>query len=190
MNTWLLVSSLLGAALVLAYRVRESRRPITQRLIVIPPLGMSTGFAMFLYPPTRIPALWAAIAFLVGALLFSYPLIRTSKLTRQGSVIMLRRSRAFLWILLGLVIARIALRTYVEHYISPLQTASIFFVLAFGTILTWRARMLFDYRRLVRGADDSGLGHDRDSAVRPALRRDQAHLGAANEATCERSLSA
>lgn len=150
MNTWLLVSSLIGASLVFAYRVRESTRPITARKIVIPPLGMSTGFGMFLYPPARIPPLWAAGAFAVGALILSYPLIKTSKLKRVGETVMLRRSRAFLFILLGLVALRIALRSYVGQYVDPLQTASLFFVLAFGMILVWRVRMLVEYRQLVR----------------------------------------
>jgi membrane protein CcdC involved in cytochrome C biogenesis len=192
-NTWLLVSSLLGAALVLAYRVRESRRPITQRLIIIPPLGMSTGFGMFIYAPMRIPPLWAAAAFLVGALVFSYPLIKTSKLKLEGDAVMLRRSRAFLWILVGLIIARITLRSYVEQYISPLQTASVFFVLAFGTILTWRVRMLVDYRRLlhIRSHDEreNALRRERESAV-VAAQRGQASLGGTNDRTCARSLSA
>ena len=150
MNTWLLVSSLIGAALVMAYRIRESTRPITTRKIVIPPLGMSTGFSMFLYPPARIPPLWAAAAFAVGALVLSYPLVKTSKLTRIGEVVMLRRSRWFLLILVGLVAIRIALRSYVGQYVDPLQTASLFFVLAFGMIVVWRVRMLLDYRQLVR----------------------------------------
>jgi membrane protein CcdC involved in cytochrome C biogenesis len=150
MNTWLLVSSLVGAALVMAYRVRESTRPITARKIVIPPFGMSTGFSMFLYPPARIPPLWAAAAFAFGALVLSYPLIKTSKLMRVGDVVMLRRSPAFLWILIGLVAIRIALRTYVGQFIDPLQTAGLFFVLAFGMIVVWRVRMLLEYRQLVR----------------------------------------
>jgi membrane protein CcdC involved in cytochrome C biogenesis len=150
MNTWLLVSSLIGAALVMAYRVRESTRPITARKIVIPPLAMSTGFGMFAYPPARIPPLWAASAFLCGALILSYPLVKTSKLMRVGELVMLKRSKAFLWILVGLVVIRIALRSYVGQYVDPLQTASLFFVLAFGMIVVWRVRMLIEYRQLVR----------------------------------------
>jgi membrane protein CcdC involved in cytochrome C biogenesis len=150
MNTWLLVSSLIGAALVLAYRIRESTRPITPRKIVIPPLGMSTGFSMFLYPPARIPPLWAAAAFAAGALFLSYPLVKTSKLTRIGDMVMLSRSRWFLAILLGLVAVRIGLRSYVGQYVDPLQTASLFFVLAFGMVVVWRVRMLIEYRQLVQ----------------------------------------
>ena len=150
MNTWLLVSSVIGAGLVMAYRVRESTRPITPRKIIIPPLGMSTGFGMFVYPPARIPPLWAAGAFLFGALILSYPLVKTSKLTRVGDLVMLKRSKAFLWILIGLVTIRLVLRGYVGQYVDPLQTASLFFVLAFGMIVVWRVRMLLEYRQLVR----------------------------------------
>lgn len=155
MNTWLLISSLIGAAFVMAYRMRESTRPINVPRIVMPPLGMSTGFGMFLYPPTRIPLLWAAGAFLLGALVLSYPLVKTSKLKREGDVVMLKRSRAFLWILLGLVGVRVVLRTYVGRYIDPLQTASVFFVLAFGMITVWRVLMLIEYRQLMAEAPRS-----------------------------------
>ena len=148
MKSVLLISSLVGAALVMFWRMRETKRPVTTRSIVIPPLGMSTGFSMFVYAPMRIPFGWAVSAFLVGAAFLSYPLIRSSRLVRDGDTIFLRRSRAFLWILLGLVALRVAAREYVGQYISPLQTGSIFFVLAFGMIVVWRVTMLLEYRRL------------------------------------------
>ena len=148
MNTWLLVSSLLGGALVMAYRMRETTRPVTPRKIVIPPLGMSTGFSMFAYAPARIPALWGVTAFAIGALILSYPLVRSSRLERQGDVVMLQRSRAFLWVIVGLFAVRFLARRYVEQYVSPIQTGSIFFVLAFGMILVWRVRMYVEYKKL------------------------------------------
>lgn len=147
--TLLLVSTILGTAAVLAWRIREGRTPVSVRKIVIPPLAMSTGFAMFFYPPTRINPSWAVLAFFLGAMVFAYPLIRTSRLTLQGDQVMLKRSGAFLWVLLGLVTIRIALRGYVEHLISPLQTAGLFFILAFGMIVRWRLTMLWEYRSLL-----------------------------------------
>ena len=152
MNTWLLVCSLIGGALVMAYRVRETTRPVTTRKIVIPPLGMSTGFGMFAYAPTRIPALWAVTAFALGALVLSYPLVKSSRLHVVGDAVMLKRSRAFLWIILGLFALRIAARSYVEQYVDAIQTGAIFFVLAFGMILTWRVRMYLEFRKLQRDA--------------------------------------
>lgn len=143
------VAATLGGAVVMfGWRLRETQRPISVPLIVIPPLGMSTGFAMFLYPPARIPWTWAIVALLLGALVLAVPLSRTSRLERRGDVIMLQRSRAFLWILLGLVAARFALRDYIGHLVSPLQTAGVLFVLAFGMIARWRASMYLEYQRL------------------------------------------
>jgi membrane protein CcdC involved in cytochrome C biogenesis len=152
MKTILIVTSLAGAAAVLAWRVRETTRPVTVRKIVLPPLGMSSGFCMFGYPPARIPTLWALSAFAIGALLLSYPLLKSSRLVRRGDVVMLERSKAFLWILLGLVAVRLAARSYVEQYVSPLQTGSIFFIMAFGMIVRWRMLMYREYRQLQASA--------------------------------------
>lgn len=144
------LASLVGAGAVLAWRHRETQRPVTARKIIIPPLGMSTGLLMFTYPPTRVPLSWALTAFLVGALLLSYPLLHTSTLKRQGDKVVLERSRAFLWILLGLVAVRLIARSYVEDYLDPLQTGALFFLLAFGMIVRWRASMFLAYRALTR----------------------------------------
>src|SRR5262245_38142461 len=100
MHTLALVTSLAGAAAVITWRVRETKSPVTARKILIPPIAMSTGFFMFVAPPARVPLTWALGAFVAGALFFAYPLVRTSELTRVDGAIMLRRSKAFLWILL------------------------------------------------------------------------------------------
>lgn len=139
---------LAGAAAMIAWRFQETRAPVTARRIVAPPLGMSTGFAMFLAPAARVPWLHAAIAFALGALVFAIPLARTSRLARSGDAIVLQRSKAFLWILLGLVALRFGLRAWIEEVLSPAQTAGLFFILAFGTIARWRVQMLLEYLRL------------------------------------------
>ena len=157
MHTWLLVSSLIGGGLVIAYRVRETTRPVTPRKIVIPPLAMSTGFGMFVYAPTRIPLLWALTAFALGALVLSYPLVKSSRLHMLAGVVMLKRSRAFLWIIFGLFALRFAARRYVEQYVDTIQTGALFFVLAFGMIVTWRVRMYLEYRALMKRHQPSGV---------------------------------
>ena len=148
MQPTVVVTSALGAAAILAWRMRETTRPVTARSILIPPMGMSTGFSMFVYEPARIPVWWGALAFLIGAGLLAYPMIKTSRLVREGDTIFLRRSRAFIGIVLGLVALRFALREYVGHYLSALQTGSLLFVLAFGMIVRWRAIMFLEYRKL------------------------------------------
>jgi membrane protein CcdC involved in cytochrome C biogenesis len=131
------------------WRVRETQSPVSARKIVIPPMGMATGFGMFLAPAFRIPWDWAATAFLAGALVLAYPLTRTSRLVRDGDVVMMRRSNWFFVILVTLAVIRIAARGYLDTVMSVQQTAGIFFVLAFGMIVRWRAQMLVEYRSLM-----------------------------------------
>jgi hypothetical protein len=62
------LAPLAGALAVLAWRIRETQRPLTRRSMVLPPLAMSTGLAMFLAPGFRVPWSWALGAFLAGGL--------------------------------------------------------------------------------------------------------------------------
>jgi membrane protein CcdC involved in cytochrome C biogenesis len=151
---FMVAASLAGAGAMIAWRLRETSRPVTMRRIVGPPLGMSTGLAMFLAPAARVPWSWALAAFLLGALVLAIPVARASRLVRRGDVVLLERSRAFLWILLGVVAVRLALRTYVEQVLSPMQTGGLFFLLAYGMILRWRVSMLLSYRRLLGPAGE------------------------------------
>lgn len=143
------IGPLVGGAVLLAWRVRETRVPVTERSILIPPVAMSTGAAIFFAPMARVPWLWAIGAFLAGLLVLAWPLIRSSRLELREGVVYLKRSRAFLAMLLGLLALRVLLHEEVGHVISPLQTAGLFFLLAFGMILHWRVRMLREYRALV-----------------------------------------
>lgn len=147
-----LIAALVGTLAVLAWRIRESQRPLTPRRILIPPLGMSTGFSMFAVSGFRVPLWWGLTAFAAGALLFAYPLLASTTLTRVGDAVMMRRSRAFIAILLGLAAVRLALRGYIGQIISPQQTAGLFFILAFGMIVRWRAMMWVQYQKLVSQA--------------------------------------
>jgi membrane protein CcdC involved in cytochrome C biogenesis len=144
----ILIGTLLGAAVMVGWRMREARSPVTLVKIVAPPLGMTTGFSMFLFPPTRVPLSWGLAAFLLGALIFSYPLLRTSRLIRSGEAIFVQRSKAFLWILLGLVAVRLGLRSYAEQYMGTFQTGALLFLLAYGMVLRWRVGMLREFQHL------------------------------------------
>ncbi len=150
MHASAIVGSLVGGAVVLAWRVRETQTPVTAAKLLVPPFAMSTGFFMFLAPQMRVPWTWALCAFAAGALLFAYPLIHTSTMVRQGDVILMRRSKAFVFILVGLLAIRLAARQYVEQYVSMTQTAALFFILAFGMLLPWRVAMFASYRVLRR----------------------------------------
>jgi len=61
---------------------------------------------------------------------------------------MMRRSPWFIVIILVLAAIRLALRGYVGEFISPQQTAGLFFILAFGMIVRWRSSLFVQYQRL------------------------------------------
>ena len=149
LRPWMSVASaVLGFFAILAWRIREGRSAVTVRKIVIPPLGMATGFCMFLVPAFRVPWTWAAIAFAAGAILLAYPLIRTSRLTLRGDTVMMHRSASFFVVLVVLAIIRILAHSYFDTIMTVPQTGGLFFILAFGMILRWRLSMFFEYRRV------------------------------------------
>jgi membrane protein CcdC involved in cytochrome C biogenesis len=143
------IAPVLGGVAVMLWRVRETRVPVTARSLIIPPLGMSTGLAMFFVPAARVPWSWAASSLLLGALVLSWPLLRSSRLEQREDGIYMKRSRAFLWILLGLFAVRLLLHDYIGHLISPIQTAAVFFLMAFGMIVVWRVTLFWNYRKIV-----------------------------------------
>jgi membrane protein CcdC involved in cytochrome C biogenesis len=145
------VIALAGLSAVLVWRVREGRTAVTPRKILIPPLGMATGFCMFLVPAFRVPWSWAAVAFLVGAVVLAYPLLLTSRLERAGDAIMMKRSGAFFAVVIVLFIIRYGARSYFDRLLTLEQTGGLFFILAFGMILRWRASMFRQYRALTAG---------------------------------------
>jgi membrane protein CcdC involved in cytochrome C biogenesis len=145
-----LVSSVAGAIAVMFWRVQEGRTAVSPKKIVIPPLGMSTGLAMFVVPMFRVPWSWALLAFAFGALVLAYPLLKTSRLILEGENVMMQRSNVFFGVLILLAIIRIGARGYLDTVLTVQQTAALFFLLAFGMIVRWRTQMYFEYRALTR----------------------------------------
>ena len=145
-----ILGSVAGLIAVLTWRIQEARSPVSVRKIVLPPMGMATGFCMFFVPSLRLPLVWAVAAFLIGALGLAWPLVKTTRLSRQGDVVMMQRSAAFFSVIIALAAIRLLARGYLDRLLSVEQTGSLLFVLAFGMILRWRVRMFFDYRKLTR----------------------------------------
>ncbi|CAH1212940.1 MULTISPECIES: CcdC family protein [Paenibacillus] len=143
------VGMLVMALLAIFIRMKASHRPVTIRKILIPPLGMSTGFLMFVVPETHVPWLWALIALLVGWFIFSYPLIRSTKFERINGEIFATRSRSFVFILLGLLAVRLILHEVIQRYVTIPQTGGLFFLLAFGMIVRWRVYMYKHYQEVI-----------------------------------------
>ena len=150
------VASLAGLAGVLAWRVREGRSPVTLRKIVMPPLGMATGFCMFFYPPCRIPLEWGVAAFLIGAVVLAVPLLLTSDLHWQDGAIRMKRSNAFFAVIVVLALVRYLAHGYFDRFLTLEQTGALFYLLAFGMIVRWRAKLYFAYRTLTAGPSFAG----------------------------------
>jgi len=148
--------SLVGLTGVLAWRVREGRSAVTLKKIVAPPLGMATGFCMFFYPPCRVPFTWGLAAFLIGAVVFAYPLLLTSDLHLHDGVIRMKRSSAFFAVVIVLAVIRYFARAYFDRFLSLEQTGAIFYLLAFGMILRWRLKLVLAWRALTSGPSISG----------------------------------
>lgn len=129
------------AVIVFNFRMKETREPVTTKKIIIPPLAMSTGFLQFVIPAFHITWTEAGEAFLVGVM-FSVFLIMTSKFEIKGDHVYLVRSKAFIFIIIGLFAIRLALKWYIGSTISIFETSSLFFIVAFGMILPWRLAML------------------------------------------------
>lgn len=145
----ILIALFMGSA-ALVIRMRASKRPTSAKLIIIPPLAMSTGALMFLYEPTRPPFFYVMEAIVAG-LLFSLILIYTSKFEVRDGEIYLKRSKAFAYILVGLLVVRIILRLLVGQDINPAEISGMFFILAFAMLLPWRIAMLIRYMKLKQG---------------------------------------
>ncbi|MGB6193725.1 MAG: CcdC protein domain-containing protein, partial [Terracidiphilus sp.] len=69
-------------------------------------------------------------------------------LERRGDAVMMKRSGAFLVVILVLGGIRFFARGYFDTILTAQQTAGAFFILAFGMIVCWRAKMLIDYRKI------------------------------------------
>ncbi|MBD2844585.1 cytochrome c biogenesis protein CcdC [Paenibacillus sp. IB182496] len=149
-----LAVSVTGGLILIRLRIRATRRPTSLRKIVLPPVAMCSGFAMFAIPAMRIHPLWGLCAFGTGLLIFSFPLIVTTRLERREADIYVIRSKAFILIMAVLLAIRAMLHGVAEAYMTVTQTAALFYLLALGMILPWRLAMVSEFLRL-RGADEA-----------------------------------
>ncbi|CAM4366121.1 membrane protein [Bacillus manliponensis] len=136
----------LGAMVV---RLKAAKKPATLKKIVLPPFFMSTGALMYIVPEFRLTPFEILEAVAVG-LFFSIFLIKTSKFEVRGQEIYLKRSKSFVFILLGLLVARIVFKTYLSQSIDLGQLSGMFFLLAFAMIVSWRVAMYRSFTKLQR----------------------------------------
>ncbi|KPB06305.1 CcdC family protein [Bacillus sp. CHD6a] len=135
------------ALLVLFIRMKAAKKPSSVKKIVLPPIFMSTGALMFLFPEFRVSSLQIVEALSVGAI-FSIFLIKTSKFEMKNNDIYLKRSKAFVFILLGLLAVRIVMKLVLSTQIDIGELTGMFWLLAFGMIVPWRIAMYVKYKKI------------------------------------------
>lgn len=145
MVIWSSITAVLMGIFVIMMRTKAAKKPATAKKIILPPIFMSTGALMYLFPQFRITPMEILEALTVG-LIFSIFLIKTSTFEVRGEEIYLKRSKAFVYILIGLLVVRILLKSYLSASIDVGELSGMFWLLAFGMIVPWRIAMFISYK--------------------------------------------
>lgn len=135
------------AIFVTIMRMKAAKKPASAKKIILPPIFMSTGALMFIFPVFRVHFLQIIEALSVG-ILFSILLIKTSKFEVRGQEIFLKRSKAFVFILIGLLIVRVIAKLVLSSTIDFGELSGMFWILAFGMIVPWRVAMYLQFKKL------------------------------------------
>ena len=147
----MLIATTVGALgmgiLAIFVRSKSAKKPASAKKIILPPLFMSTGALMFIFPFFRVAPLQIVAALAVG-MLFSTVLIWTSKFEVRDGEIYLKRSKAFVFILIGLLLIRLVGKVVLSDTIDVGELGGMFWLLAFGMIVPWRLAMYMQYRKL------------------------------------------
>lgn len=152
-SQWLIIGSTIMAiamgTFVIMMRLRSQKKPTNAKKIIIPPIAMSTGALMFLFEPFRLAPMQILEAVALGAFLSVF-LIATSKFERIGNDVYLKASKAFPFILIGLLIFRIVLKLLFADRFDVAELGGMFWVLAFAMLWPWRLAMLWQYKKLTK----------------------------------------
>lgn len=142
------------AVFVLFIRMKAQKKPATVKKIILPPIFMSTGALMFIHPMFRVSAAEFFEALIVG-MIFSIFLIKTSNFEIRENDIYLKRSKAFAFILIGLLVIRIVMKLYLSTSIDIGELSGMFWILAFGMIVPWRVAMYLTFKKVKNQLDSS-----------------------------------
>ena len=149
------IGAVFMAIFVMFIRMKAAKKPASAKKIILPPIFMSTGALMFVVPYFRVTPMEILEAAAVG-MLFSSLLIKTSSFEVRDSDIYLKRSKAFAFILIGLLIIRIIGKMVLSSTIDYGQLSGMFWILAFSMIVPWRIAMYMNYRKLHQELHESG----------------------------------
>ena len=141
------VGAIFMAIFVMFVRLRSQKKPVNEKKIIIPPIAMSTGALMFIFEEFRVAPIQILEASVLG-IIFSLVLIATSKFEVRDQDIYMKRSKAFVFILVGLLILRIILKLIFSNSLDVGELGGMFFILAWSMIIPWRLAMLVQFKKL------------------------------------------
>lgn len=141
------IGAVFMAIFAMIVRMKAAKKPVSAKKIILPPIFMSTGALMFIFPVFRVTPLEILEAAAIG-MFFSIFLIKTSKFEIRDNDIYMKRSRAFLYILITLLVIRVILKLVLSSSIDVGELGGMFWILAFSMIVPWRIAMFISYRKL------------------------------------------
>ncbi|MCT2343602.1 CcdC family protein [Niallia taxi] len=145
-----IISSIIAVfmgTLLMVVRMKSAKKPVSAKKIILPPVMMSTGALMFIFPVFAVTKTEILESCIIG-MLFSILLIKTSSFEIKENDIYLKRSKAFVFILFGLLAVRIVAKIILSSSIDVGALSGMFWILAFSMIVPWRIAMLLNYKKL------------------------------------------
>lgn len=131
---------------VIFVRQKAAERPLNLKKILIPPVMMSTGALMYVFPYFRLSGVEIMEAVIIG-FIFSLLLVFTTRYEEKDDQLYVKPSKWFVGILFSLLVLRLGLKSILSMSISPGEIGGMFFLLAFIMIAVWRLSMLVKYRQ-------------------------------------------
>ncbi|RTR35683.1 cytochrome c biogenesis protein CcdC [Robertmurraya yapensis] len=141
------IGAVFMAIIAMVVRMKSAKKPVSAKKIILPPIFMSTGALMFIFPVFRVTPIEIVEAVTVG-LLFSTLLIKTSKFEIRDNDVYLQPSKAFIYILVSLLVIRIIAKLVLSSTIDVGQLGGMFWILAFGMIVPWRIAMFINFKKI------------------------------------------
>ncbi|MFJ8235978.1 CcdC family protein [Ureibacillus sp. NPDC094379] len=141
------VLAIFMGSLVMFMRIKSQKKPVNAKKILIPPIAMSTGALMFIFEEFRVSPMQILEAMSVG-IVFSTVLIATSKFEVRDQEIFMKRSKAFFFILIGLLLVRILAKVILSSSFDVAELGGMFWILAFSMLWPWRIAMLIKYKKI------------------------------------------
>lgn len=141
-----IVASLMAVTMIFI-RSKAAKKPATVKKIILPPLFMSTGALMFVFPTFHV-SLYQVIESVGVGMICSIFLIRTSNFEVEGKDIYLIPSKAFIVIISALLVIRIGMKLIIGQVIAFGELSGMFYLLALGMIVTWRIAMYVKFKKI------------------------------------------